>query len=136
MSEREGVDTVLHEGQKFLDDTLAHLGLPNDSLFGAYVDTDKNGKAPPRIRRSQDVGRAITLTALAWGMLKAIYECPNCPGHYRVPMEPVEEGWRQIPYQDERASDDSTWEAIACPHCQGLWTRKHEPGKAEQLALF
>ena len=29
---------------------------------------------------------AATLGGMFWGMLRAVVECPNCPGHYRTPV--------------------------------------------------
>jgi hypothetical protein len=40
--------------------------------------------------------------ALGWGMLRAIYECPDCPGSFRVPLK----------------ADPNT---IVCPNCCGVW---------------
>lgn len=44
---------------------------------------------------------------LAWGLLRALYECPDCPGHFRVPLND-EEG------------------ALACPNCRAVWRRRHD----------
>ncbi len=131
------LDTVLREAKKFINDALGEETIrkaKEADPLGMGPPLDSKGKVLPQYVPSMEMGGMLGLTALAWGMLKAIYECPDCPGHYRVPMEERDGCWRQVPY--ERAGDDSTWEAIACPHCQGLWTRKHEPGKVEQLALF
>lgn len=46
------------------------------------------------------------VASLAYGMLRAIYECPACgPGHYRVPIE--REGQ----------------EYAVCPDCGQAWVR-------------
>ncbi len=128
------VDTVLREGRKFSNDVLDLLGIPRPTGLDFGPPLDSKGKVLRQYVPMMEMGGMLGLTALAWGVLRAIYECPDCPGHYRVPMEQRDDCWRQVPF--ERAGDDSTWEAIACPHCQGLWTRIQEPGKVEQLALF
>ena len=43
----------------------------------------------------------------AWGLLRAVMECPNCPGHFRVPL-------------------DKDWKRIACPNCKNVWERKDD----------
>lgn len=58
------VATVVREGQAFLD----RLDLP------------KNKALPAR------QVEAATFGAWAWGCLRALYECDNCPGSYRVPL--------------------------------------------------
>ncbi len=30
----------------------------------------------------------LSLGGLFWGMYRAVMECPNCPGHFRVPLDP------------------------------------------------
>ena len=43
-------------------------------------------------------GAAAALGGLTWGILRAIMECPNCPGHFRIPAHhyPPGEDWREI----------------------------------------
>lgn len=48
-----------------------------------------------------------TWGALTWGLLRAIYECPDCPGHYRRPLEGMRE------------------DIIICPHCGRVWIHKN-----------
>ena len=43
----------------------------------------------------------------AWGLLRAVAECPNCPGHFRVPL-------------------DKSWKTLVCPNCHGVWVRKDD----------
>lgn len=38
---------------------------------------------------------------LVWGLLRAVAECPNCPGVFRV-------------------SPDN-WHTLVCPQCRGVW---------------
>ena len=40
---------------------------------------------------------------LAWGLLRAVAECPECPGVFRCPT-------------------DTAWTHLDCPHCGGRWT--------------
>jgi hypothetical protein len=47
--------------------------------------------------------------AVAWGFLRALAECPACPGVYRV-------------------SPDQ-WQTLICPQCAGVWVWQGE-GKA------
>ena len=46
---------------------------------------------------------AQSLGALAWGLLRAVAECPVCPGVFRVPS-------------------DRAWTHLDCPQCHGRWT--------------
>ena len=41
----------------------------------------------------------------AWGLLRAFAECPNCPGHFRVPLDPQ-------------------WNRLVCPNCKTVWEHK------------
>jgi hypothetical protein len=59
----------------------------------------------------------VAVAALGFGMLKAIMECPNCPGRFRVPVVMV--GGKWVTDNDPR----SNWDTIACAHCNTLWTR-------------
>jgi hypothetical protein len=42
--------------------------------------------------------------ALAWGLMRALAACPDCPGVFRQPI-------------------DGDWNRLLCPRCGGLWTR-------------
>ena len=43
------------------------------------------------------------LGGMTWGFMRAIAECPRCPGVFRVPV------------------DGSNWDLLRCPACGGLW---------------
>lgn len=45
---------------------------------------------------------------LLWGAMRAIAECPNCPGRFRVPL-------------------DGDWNRLYCPGCGYLWQRTEQP---------
>lgn len=80
------------------------------------------GKLDDETRHSDFAG----VTCLAFGMLKAIMECPNCSTpterHFRVPC---------IGYED-------SWEWIGCAHCGQFWhcnwDAKPEPQKKQRKA--
>lgn len=71
------VRTFLTEGQAFVQAHREEVG--NDSVveFGGWV----------------------------WGLMRAIAECPNCPGVFRVPT-------------------DDDWTYLVCPQCKGVWAHK------------
>lgn len=48
---------------------------------------------------------------LTWGLMRAVAECPNCPGHYRVPI--TEEG---------KIDQSGEWHRLACSQCRHIWT--------------
>jgi hypothetical protein len=45
---------------------------------------------------------------MVWGFMRAIAECPDCPGTFRIPL-------------------DEEWHELACPKCHGVWTFQAEP---------
>jgi len=49
-----------------------------------------------------------SLGGLVWGMMRALYECPTCPGKYRVPT----------------VADPNV---IVCTNCGGVWTWQDAP---------
>ncbi len=93
---RAAVDFAVDEGQRLLD------------------------KLEPDVRHSDFAG----VTCLAFGMLKAIMECPECSTpeerHFRVPCAGYEE----------------SWEWITCTHCGAFWhhteSTKAEPAKKQR----
>lgn len=57
---------------------------------------------------------------LTWGLMRAVAECPNCPGHYRVPIT-----------ADGQIDHSGAWDRLACSHCRHVWTLAPvEPGLA------
>ncbi len=40
---------------------------------------------------------------LVWGLMRAVAECPRCPGVFRVPL------------------DGNSWDELRCPACGGVW---------------
>lgn len=56
---------------------------------------------------------------LLWGAMRAIAECPDCPGRFRVPVEPDPEHpgyWRVI-----RDALKGPWAHLYCFACQKGW---------------
>ena len=47
----------------------------------------------------------LNLGGMAWGFMRAIAECPNCPGVFRIP-------------------DNEDWDHLYCPSCHEVWTHK------------
>ena len=47
----------------------------------------------------------MVLGGVAWGFLRALAECPDCPGVYRIP-------------------DNEEWDHLYCPSCKNVWTHK------------
>lgn len=80
-SNLDAVGTMVTEGQGFYQRHVDHLG-----------DT------------------AATWGGILWGLMRAIAECPHCPGVYRVPQ-------------------DDDWRTLICPRCHGEWVRRD--GEAE-----
>ena len=61
-------------------------------------------------------GAAASLGALTWGLLRALYECPACPGEFREP----------------RMSTIGI-EVLWCPRCKGQWIHKDDLTQIETL---
>lgn len=62
---------------------------------------------------------------LVWGMLRAIAECPNDPGVFRVPVDA----------DGKQLGPLANWAYLACPKCGGVWAYqepKPEPIKAKR----
>lgn len=86
----------------------------NDNLAAVNFAVDEADrlldKLEPDVRHSDFAG----VTCLAFGMLKAIMECPDCSTpeerHFRVPCAGYEE----------------SWEWITCTHCGGFWHHKEQ----------
>lgn len=54
-----------------------------------------------------DLGHtAATWGGLTWGLLRALAECPDCPGVFRYAL-------------------DDEWRFWRCPRCGGMWEWKH-----------
>lgn len=65
-------------------------------------------------QRNRDLSPdAQSMGALAWGLLRAVAECPHCPGVYRT--------WHYD------ANNDEIW---TCPHCQRQW--KYVPPQTKE----
>jgi len=47
----------------------------------------------------------LNLGSITWGFMRAIAECPNCPGVFRIP-------------------DNENWDHLYCPSCNTVWTHK------------
>lgn len=103
-NEVDPVDTVVREGNAFLDRHWP--GVRN--TFG---------------KKPDNVPAVAGIAALAWGMMRAIYECPNCPGCYRVPV-----GERMVEMSasgnlfvgDKQAVNlecNSNEDVLVCPNC-------------------
>ncbi len=72
------VNTVVDEGNAFID------------------------RMPEDLRNDS---RATTWGGLVWGVMRALAECPRCPGHFRVPCK----------------GHEDTWKFMACTNCGGIW---------------
>lgn len=48
--------------------------------------------------------RVATTGGVFWGLLRAIAECPDCPGVFRRPL-------------------DDDWGRLGCPQCLNVWVR-------------
>ena len=70
------------------------------------------------VRRNEDaLGRdtaASSFGGLTWGFMRAIAECPNCPGVFRTPCGSAN-------------GFESDFDLLVCPACKGAW--QHVPGK-------
>lgn len=84
MSTNDSLKLALDEGQKVLDTLSERIGW--------------------------EQAQKAQIPALAWGMFKAIMECPDCPGHFRVPVD---------------FGDGQEW--IHCPNCDGYWVYSPKP---------
>ena len=73
MRDLRGVGTFVEEGQSFARRHEAELG-PTASVWGGLV----------------------------YGLMRALAECPACPGTFRVPL-------------------DADWRRLACRRCGGVW---------------
>jgi hypothetical protein len=68
------------------------MGRHLDTLMREWEDFD---------RRNPEVA-ALQVGGLTWGLLRAIAECPDCPGSFRVPVDAAQTLWR-------------------CGRCGGVW---------------
>jgi len=60
------------------------------------------------IARHDDLNETQRATGgLLWGLMRAIAECPDCPGVFR-------------------ASPDH-WQTLVCPQCRGVWRYQDTP---------
>ena len=103
------VKTVVQEGRAFLERNFP--GSTADPFFGQPT------KVPV----------AGVWGAWAFGLMKALYECPNCPGSYRIPV-----GDRVIrPYV---VNCNSPEDILHCQNCGGNWV--HQDAHPDIKALF
>lgn len=56
------------------------------------------------------------LGAALFGMMKALAECPECPGAFRIPHD-----------SDWTPNLLGEWKYLACPQCQRVWTHNDTP---------
>jgi len=54
---------------------------------------------------------ALTIGGLTWGLMRAIAECPTCPGVFRAPA-------------GHRLGFPHDWDALRCPSCELVWSVK------------
>ena len=71
----------------------------SDSLQTVIREGTAFNQRHPELNSNQQVYGGWT-----WGLLRAIAECPNCPGHYRVPQ-------------------DQEWNVLYCPNCGTYWEK-------------
>ena len=60
--------------------------------------------------------------ATLFGFMKALSECPECPGHFRIPYD-----------TDGTPNAFGEWKYLYCPHCKNMWG--HQPENSD-LPLF
>jgi len=82
------VDTVIDEGKDFID--------RHPELQGVRLDFGGERKVD-----------AADMGGLLWGLLRAVAECPSCPGVFRVPL-------------------DEEWNRLICPNCKRVWRKIEE----------
>lgn len=57
------------------------------------------------IDKSGLTGATVTWGGMVWGLMRAIAECPNCPGRFRTPLDP-------------------DWHRLHCANCGYTWTHE------------
>lgn len=76
-----------------------------------------------RERGGEPGNDALPTGMLLWGLLRAVAECPNCPGVFRNPYHAG-----GVP-----GTMDDWGEYLVCPRCGGVWkwldTQEPEPEK-------
>ena len=45
-----------------------------------------------------------------FGAMKALAECPECPGHFRIPLD-----------EDGTPNAFGSWTYMYCPNCDQMW---------------
>ncbi|MCC6315051.1 MAG: hypothetical protein IT337_13685 [Thermomicrobiales bacterium] len=81
----------------------------HDDLHSVGVVVDE-GQAFIR-RHEDDLGVntfASTVGGLTWGLMRAIAECPNCPGTFRTPV-------------GKAYGYESAFDLMTCPQCRCTW---------------
>ncbi len=54
-----------------------------------------------------------TFGGLLFGSMRALAECPVCPGHFRIPLD-----------EDGTPNAFGSWTYLVCQNCQNTWTSK------------
>lgn len=84
-----------------------------DDLHSVHTMCDEGKKfvvGHPELNETQAAWGAVT-----WGLLRALMECPNCPGHFRVPRMTT-----------------IGIEVLWCPNCHGQWIHQDDIEEAEK----
>lgn len=76
-------------------------------LHAVNVFADEGAAFADRHPDLSETGRSWGATM--WGLLRAVAECPDCPGHFRV-------------FGTYEGKD-----AMYCAQCGGLWLKQDEP---------
>jgi uncharacterized protein YbaR (Trm112 family) len=73
-----------------------------DDMHSVNVVIDEAKAFAERHKELDDA--SATMGGLAMGFMRAVLECPNCPGHYRIPQ-------------------DDNWNTLYCHNCGGWGVR-------------
>lgn len=81
----------------------------SDDLHSANTTVDE---AKAFMERHADLPETQrVMGGMAYGLLRALMECPHCPGHFRVPLD---RDWA------------SPGGRIVCPNCRYTWVRRED----------
>lgn len=60
------------------------------------------------VKHRDELGEtAATWGGIVIGFMRAILECPDCPGHFRIPQ-------------------DDNWDKLYCRNCKQWWFKKND----------
>lgn len=79
--------------------------------MATFVDETNAFQARHRDELDELGPAATSFGMVTWGMMRALAECPDGPGTFRIPV-------------GHRIGRSDGWDALACPTCQKVWTRQ------------